>query len=128
MLRGIFDLDNPVMRFLSRVADIMILNLLFILCSIPVFTTGASLSALYYCLFKMKEGTEGYLVRKFFHSFRENFKQATLMWLIMLVPAFIMFMEFLMYRTVEGSMGTLVRAVVLVGLIFSLSENLTPRD
>ena len=118
MLRGIFDLDNPVIRFLSRVADIMILNLLFILCSIPVFTTGASLSALYYCLFKMKEGTEGYLVRKFFHSFRENFKQATLMWLIMLVPAFIMFMEFLMYRTVEGSMGTLVRAVVLVGLIF----------
>lgn len=118
MLKGLFSLDNPLMRFLSRVADIMLLNLLFLVCSIPVFTVGASLSALYYCLFKIKDEEEGYLFRKFFHSFKENFRQATLMWLIMLFIAAILFVEFVMYREVEGTMGTVVRCVILVGVIF----------
>ena len=55
MLRGLFDLDNPLMRFLSKVADLLVLNLLFLVCSIPVFTIGASMTAMYYCFFKMKE-------------------------------------------------------------------------
>ena len=118
MLKGVFSLDNPVMRFLSRVADIMILNLLFLLCSIPVVTIGASLSALYYCLFKIKEEEEGYLVRKFFHSFKDNLKQATLMWLIFLAFFLLLFLEFLMYRNVEGTSGSVVRSIVLIGLIF----------
>ena len=118
MLKGIFSLDNPVMRFLSKVADIMVLNLLFILCSIPVFTIGASLSALYYCLFKIKDEEEGYLVKKFFHSFKQNFKQATIMWLIMLLFFAVLFLEFLMYREVTGTAGQVVRSIVLIGLIF----------
>ena len=118
MLKGLFSLDNPVMRFLSRVADILVLNLLFILCSIPVFTIGASLSALYYCLFKIKEQEDGYLAKKFFHSFRDNLRQATLMWLIMLALAVVLFLEFIMYREVEGTAGSVVRAIVIVGAIF----------
>ncbi len=118
MLRGLFHVDNPVMRFLSRVADVLILNLLFLICSIPVFTIGASLTAMYYCLFKIKEEEEGYLVKKFFHSFRQNFKQATLMWLIMLAVAVVLFLEFLMYRESPGTTGFVVRAIVLVGWIF----------
>ena len=118
MLRGLFSLDNPVMRFLSRVADVMILNLLFLVCSIPIITIGASLSALYYCLFKIKEEEEGYLLKKFFHSFRQNFKQATLMWLIFLGVAILLILEFVMYRNVDGTMGNVARAVIVVGLIF----------
>lgn len=118
MLRGIFNLDNPVMRFLGRVADLMLLNLLFIVCSLPVVTIGASLSAMYYCLFKIKEEEEGYLIRKFFHSFKDNLKQATGMWLIMLLLFALLFLEFLMYREAEGSTGSIVRSIVLIGLIF----------
>ena len=118
MLRGIFSLDNPVMRFLSRVADIMLLNLLFLVCSLPVVTIGASLTALYYCLFKIKAEEEGYLTKKFFHSFKDNLKQATVMWLILLVPAVFLFLEFLMYREVDGTMGNVVRSIVLIGYIF----------
>lgn len=118
MLRGLFDLDNPVMRFLSRVADLLTLNLLFLVCSIPVFTIGASTTAMYYCFFKMKDQEEGYLTRKFFKSFRENFKQATAMWLILLVLFLLLFTEFVMFRTVPGNTGTTVRAVVIMGLIF----------
>lgn len=118
MLKGIFNLDNPVMRFLARVGDILLLNLLFILCSLPIVTIGASLSALYYCLIKIKEEEEGYLIKKFFHSFKDNIKQATLMWLIMFALFLLLFIEFLMYREVEGTTGSVVRSIVLIGLIF----------
>ena len=118
MLRGIFNLDNPVMRFLGRIADLMLLNLLFIVCSLPIVTIGASLSAMYYCLFKIKDEEEGYIIKKFFHSFRDNLKQATAMWLIMLVFFAILFLEFLMYREAAGTAGSVVRSIVLIGLIF----------
>ena len=118
MLRAIFDLDNPLMRFLSKVADLLALNLLFLLCSIPIFTIGASLTAMYYCFFKMKDQEEGYLAKRFFKSFKENFKQATLMWLIMLLLFALLFFEFLMFRTTPGTSGTVIRAIILMGLIF----------
>ena len=118
MLRGLFDLDNPVMRFLSRVADLLVLNLLFILCSIPIFTIGASITALYYCFFKMKDQEEGYLAKRFFKSFKENFKQATIRWLLLLILFLVLGFEFLIFRTVPGTTGTVIRAVILVGLIF----------
>ena len=118
MLRGLFDLDNPVMRFLSRVADILTLNLLFVVCSIPVFTVGASITALYYCCFKMKDEEEGYLTRRFFKSFKENFKQATIMWLILLAFLMLLLAELVIFRSVPGSNGTIGRAAIIVGLIF----------
>ncbi len=118
MLKGLFSVDNPLMRFLSRVSDVLILNLLFIICSIPIFTIGASLTAMYYCLFKIKDEEEGYLLKKFFHSFKQNFKQATLMWLLMLVIGVLLFLEFLMYRNAAGTIGSVVRAIVLIGVIF----------
>ncbi len=80
-----FDMDSPVMRFLNRVGDLMILNFLMIVCCIPIITAGAAFTAMHYVLLKIVRGEEGYLVRGFFKSFRSNFKQATLIWLLMLL-------------------------------------------
>lgn len=81
----IFDMDSPVMRFLGRLADLMILNLVTLLCCLPVVTIGASLTAMHYVLLKMVRNEESYIVRSFFKSFKENFKQATVIWLIILL-------------------------------------------
>lgn len=81
----IFDLDSPFMRILNRVGDLMIMNFLVIICCIPIITVGASYTAMHYVFLKMVRDEEGYLVRGFFKSFKENFKQATIIWLIMLV-------------------------------------------
>lgn len=80
-----FDMDSPVMRFLNRVGDLMILNILMVVCCIPVITAGAAFTAIHYVLLKIVRGEEGYLVKGFFKSFRSNFKQATLIWLLMLL-------------------------------------------
>ncbi len=81
----IFDLDSPVMRALGRVGDLMIMNMLMILCCIPIITAGAAFTGMHYVFLKMVRGEEGYLIRGFFKSFKQNFRQATLIWLIMLL-------------------------------------------
>ena len=116
MLRGLFDMNNPVMRFLNRVADLLALNIMFIICSIPIITVGASTTALYYTLLKMKDEEEGYLYKRFFKSFRENLKQSTILWLIFLVIALLLLTEFLMYRDVPSQTGYVMRVMVLVGM------------
>ena len=80
-----FDMDSPFMRVLNRVADLMILNFLMIICCIPIITAGAAFTAMHYVLLKIVRGEEGYLIRGFFKSFKINFKQATLIWLLMLL-------------------------------------------
>lgn len=78
-------MDSPVMRVLNRVGDLLILNVLMIVCCIPVITAGAAFTAMHYVLLKIVRGEEGYLIRGFFKSFRSNFRQATLIWLLMLL-------------------------------------------
>ena len=97
-MNRIFDMDNPLWRFLGKLADLMILNILFLLCSIPIFTIGASLTGVYYVCLKIKEQEEGYIVRNFFKSFKQNFVQSTIIWLIMLALGLLLGTEFYMYR------------------------------
>ena len=66
----LFNIDSPVMRFLGKVADLMILNLVTLLCCIPVVTIGASLTAMHYVLLKMVRNEESYIVRSIFKSFK----------------------------------------------------------
>ncbi len=80
-----FDMDSPFMRVLNRVGDLMIMNFLMILCCIPVITVGAAYTAMHYVLLKIVRGEEGYLIKGFFKSFKENFRQATIIWVLMLL-------------------------------------------
>ena len=68
-----FSLDSPLMRFLSRLSDIFILNVLFLLCCIPVVTIGASATALYTVTLKMARNEESYITKGFFKAFKSNF-------------------------------------------------------
>lgn len=81
-MRNLFNMDNPLFRGLSRLADLMILNLIFIACSIPIITIGPALTALYYVTLKMAANEDSYIVRSFWHSFKQNFKQAIPIWLL----------------------------------------------
>ena len=85
-----FSVDSPLYRFLSRVLDILKLNFLWILGSLPVFTIGASTTALYYTVHKSIRGDRGYTTRTFFGAFRDNFKAATLPYLIWLAVMIIL--------------------------------------
>lgn len=84
-MNGLFAPDSRFIRYLNRFADLMILNLLFLLTSIPIFTIGASLTALYSVCFRLGTDREGSTFRDYFAAFKENFRQATALFLLLLL-------------------------------------------
>lgn len=94
MVSDMFKLDSPFMNFLGKVCDLLILNILALVCSIPIVTAGASVTAVYYICYKMIKNEEGYIAKGFFKAFKENFRQATAIWLIQCVIFLILVMDF----------------------------------
>lgn len=86
-MRKLFDADSGLMRGLSRLTDLVLLNLLFLITSIPIVTIGASASALYSVFFRWHRQEESGYVKAYFHAFARDFKEATVLWL-----AFVVFM------------------------------------
>ena len=81
---NIFNSDSGFSKFMNRVADLFILNILWIFCSIPIITIGATTTALYSVNLKFIDNEEENLIKTFFKSFKENFKKSTIIWLIIL--------------------------------------------
>lgn len=80
-MRKFFSPDSIAMRFLTLFCNLMYINFLFLLCSIPLFTIGSAITAMYSTLFKMLHGDDPFIGKTFFKAFKENFKQSTLIWL-----------------------------------------------
>ena len=76
--------DSPIGRFVNRALELIGLNLLWTACCLPVVTAGAATCALHFVLSPQRNPDEG-AMRCFFRSFRRNFRQATLLWLLVLV-------------------------------------------
>lgn len=79
-MKNIFSPDSLLIKALTLFCDIMYLNFLFLICSIPIFTIGASTTALYSVIFKRIRGEDVPIAKTYFKEFRRNFKQATLFW------------------------------------------------
>lgn len=117
----LFNLDNPIMVFMGKVADLILLNLLAIVCSLPIITIGASWTALYYVTIKMVKKEEGYIFKDFFHSFKENFKQATCIWLMVLAASAVFVADFIIYRAMPDSIPIVLMVIVFAVVLIVLS-------
>ncbi len=92
-----FNYENPVWQFMGRIADLMILNAMALIFSVPIITIGASWTALYYCTVKIVRKEDTYVWKEFWNSFKSNFKQATIIWLILIPFLAILFVDVLMW-------------------------------
>lgn len=110
-------MDNKFFTFMGKVADLLILNLLFILCSLPIVTIGASCTAMYYVTMKMVRNEESYIVKGFFKSFKENFKQSTIINLIMLLAGGLLYVDL---RLVKNMSGRTYQVLFCVFMAFAL--------
>jgi len=79
-----FHMDNPFFRLLGRITDMMIINVLTLLLCIPIITAGPAITACYYSCLKIRRDEDSGTIRMFFKSFKENFKQSTALFFIML--------------------------------------------
>ena len=97
-MRRLLDINNPIMRFLVNMFDLMGLSVLWVVFSLPIFTMGAASTALY---------SAAYHWNSFFSAFKENFKRSTLTWLVALA-----ILGFL------GADALLLRSLILRGYPF----------
>ncbi len=118
MLNRIFDSDNGFFRFLATFGYVWWLHILWLLCSIPVITIGASTTALCYSCMKLRR-QEGYATRNFFHSLKQNFGQSTLLGLIMMAAGGVLCLDLLAAGRMEAFPGHVLRiGIVSLLLIY----------
>lgn len=106
--------DSRIMSFLAKLGDMFILNILYLVCCIPVITIGAATTALYYNTLKMAENRESYVWREFLRTFKENFKQATIIWMIILVIGAVLVGDFLVMGGIGSQALASVTAIVVI--------------
>lgn len=101
---NLFNEDGLLGRIFGFLGQLIALNLLWIVCSLPVITAGASTTAMFYCTLKLHKYGDCSVFKDFFKSFKQNFKQATLIWLIMLAAAGCLYLERKALPTMPGMM------------------------
>ena len=109
-MKNLFGQDGPVMRALTDLSTLMFLNILTVIFCIPVVTAGASLAVMHYIFMEMIEERGGPLVTEFWKRFKENLKNATPIWLIMLVAAVFLYVD---YRIISSGQAGLPRAMLI---------------
>lgn len=111
---NLFNLDNPIMQFLSKLADLFILNILYLICCIPIVTIGAATTALYTVTLKAAKNEESYIIRSFFKAFKSNFKIGTLTWLIVLASGIILWLDLQIIPNISGLLRQVLQILILM--------------
>ena len=113
----LFNVNNPVMKALSKLFDIGWLSLIYVVFCIPLVTIGAATTSLYYVSAKVLRKDRGYVWSEFWHSFKLNFKPATLMWLIFAAIYGLLYFNLTTFNTSNAAGGYLVGAYIALAFI-----------
>lgn len=117
---SIFNPDSKFTHYTNKFSDLITLNLWFVLTSLPLITIGASATAMHYVLLRIyRDELEYSITKNYFRAFRENFRQATSIWIIHVVFGTILLAD-LFFMTNPGFLKILV-TIVSILLVLSLS-------
>lgn len=120
-MKKLFNFDNPVMVVLTRIADMMILNILTLVLSIPIITIGAAFTANYYCCLKIRRDEDSGILKMYFSSFKMNFKQSTILWLIIIgavsIPSYLLYIVMQLYA---NEVPTYIKVILSAAILLSL--------
>lgn len=114
----LFNPDSKFMAALTKMADLMWINILTLVLIFPVITAGAALTAKDYMCYKLLKNEDTGTTKGFFRSFRQNFKQATIIWLIMLVIFAVGIFDVFFAIGLQGEGTQIIRAVMIAVLFF----------
>lgn len=118
-MKKIFALDSPLMQGLSTMADLMLLNIVTLIFCIPIVTIGASLTAAHYVSLKMVRNEESYIIRGFWKSFKQNFKQATGIGLIVLVAILVLAGDLYIIFAGKIELHSVIVALILAATVLA---------
>lgn len=107
----LFNPENKFWNFVAKLTDVAVMSILWLICSLPIITIGASTASFYSFTMELVSDTEGKVVQSFFAGFKRCFKKATLIWLAQLAgSAFLAYDLWAcwQYFTLTGSIVSLV--------------------
>ncbi len=114
-----FNADNPVIDFLQKIANLVILNVIFLISCIPVITIGAAITSLYTVVFQIAKLEDPYIWKNYWHAFRRNFRQCTLIWLTCIPVIALLVFDFLFLQMQTTKFSSYVQmAVWMVTFLF----------
>lgn len=119
-MRDFFNFDGPFFTLITRLGDLIILNVLWLICCLPVITVGAATTALYFETMKLAENNEGYVVKNYFRSFKQNFLQSTIIWVILFFSGVIIGYGLRTIFTVDFNLNSMEQ-LLLLSLLFMIS-------
>ena len=120
-MAGFFSIDSKLYRFMSKLTDLVKLNIMWLVFSIPIVTVGISTIAAYTVTLKMAEGEEGYIGRDFLKAFKENWKQGIPMSFITLLCAWSVYLDFQIYNAVEENAFVFLIIGIVTAYVFTFS-------
>lgn len=121
-MNNIFNYEGKLASSVNKATDAFVLGFFWLICSIPVFTAGAASAAFYYAFHKCVRMGSSHPIKEFFRGFKANFKQATLLWLILLFLALVLCLDLYLLTggaLVIGMLGSFL--VVTSFLIFAIT-------
>lgn len=113
----IFDLDSPVMRFFTRISELMIVNLLTLVCCIPIVTIGPALAAAHYTLLKLARDEYSYVTKTYFKGFKDNFKQGMKIGLLLIGLAVLLWYDYFLVTESGFAFGETIRVLLIVVMV-----------
>lgn len=120
MLQKFFNPDTPVNRLFSKIFCILYLNLLWLICSIPIVTIGPATTALCYTMLKVVSGDDSSTTNYFFHSFRQNFKQGTILGIACTLLGLLFFYDLIYYVIAPGKIISVMQIIQIFIIFFYL--------
>ena len=109
-----FDANNPVMKFLSRLVDMAVLNLMTIAFMIPVVTAGASITAMNNVLIHLVRKDETYVWKMFLTSFKQNLKQGIGLGILFTAIFAVAGLELMMLHSIDAKSSTMFMIIITV--------------
>ena len=111
---------HGVLKVFSKAVDLILLNLIFVICSLPLFTLGASLTALYSVTLKMVRNEEGYIVSSFIKAWTANFRQATLLFLPIAFMFTFFSIDYILLSQYGGLFYSILKALTIISSLVLL--------
>ncbi|WP_313130044.1 YesL family protein [Anaerocolumna sp.] len=119
MLKNLFNPENSFWEFMTNMTNILFVGLIWLICCIPIITIGASTTALYDYTLKMADNREGYVLKSFFKTFKNNFVKSTLLWIFMLLGAgFLVIDGYICLRMGTQTGKFLFFAIAAIGIMY----------
>ena len=108
-MNNIFEWNGPFYRFLAKIVDLLLLNALFLISCLPIVTIGSALTAMYSITIKMARNEDVSIIRGYVAALQKNFKQSTIIWLILLAVGIVLYMDYYYLNQYTGNLLFLVK-------------------